>query len=428
MDLLVKNVRIDDAKPLADIGIKNGKIAAIETGISGDADEVIDAGGRAAIPGLIEPHIHLDKALLHRRQPPVQGTLAEAIRITGMLKGKQDREDVLARSRRVLDMAVKNGTTAMRAHPDVDLIQGLLGVETLLELKEEYKHLLDIQAVAFPQEGIIKSTGTYDLMEEAMRMGADVVGGCPYNELSWDDTQRHIDMVFDLAQKYDAAVDMHADFADDASDRRFSAAAHIARKTIDINYQGRVSLGHVTSLGALDPEQAKPIIDLLHQAHISMVTLPATDLYLGGRNDTKNQRRGLTPIRLLNSHGVNLAYSSNNIRNAFTPFGNADPLIIGNMLAHVAQFGTLEHQAEILRMGTENAAKAIGIESTYGLAVDKQADLIVLDTYKVADALLDMPVRSWVIKRGRITVVTHYSCEIHRHMEKDKWKSHLRKV
>ncbi len=415
MDLLIHNVRVWDDKPLMDIGIKNGKIVAIEEGIKASATDAIDAEGRAVIPGLVEPHLHLEKAFLHRRLPPVLGTLEEAIRVTGILKSKQERNDVLDRSRQVLDMAVKNGTVALRAHPDVDLIQGLIGVETVLELRDEYKDLIDIQIVAFPQEGIIKSPGTTDLMEKSMDMGADVVGGCPYNELTWDDTKRHIDIVFEMAQKHDAPIDLHADFSDEASDQRFASAAYVAQKTIDTGYQGRVSLGHVTSLGALDPDELKPVIELLRKADISIVTLPATDLYLGGRNDVKNRRRGLTPVRALHEAGVNVAYSSNNIRNAFTPFGKADMLVIGNMLAHALSFGTPANQAAILDMGTINAARSIGIGDSYGLAVGKQADLVILDTYQVADALLDIPARSWVIKRGKITVVTQHKSTIHRH-------------
>ncbi|MFS0757656.1 amidohydrolase family protein [Noviherbaspirillum sp. 1P10PC] len=415
VDLLIRRVCVDDDRPLVDIAIRDGRIAAIEAGIEVDAAQEIDAAGRAVIPGLVEPHMHLEKALLHRRLPPTQGTLEEAIRVTGILKSRQERHDVLERSRTVLDMAVRNGTVAIRAHPDVDLIQGLIGVETLLELREEYRDLLDIQVVAFPQEGIIKSPGTIALMEEAMGIGADVVGGCPYNELNWDDTVRHIDAVFEMAQKHDADIDMHADFSDEATDQRFAAAGYIAQKTIDSRFQGRVSLGHVTSLGALDPEELKPVLQLLREAEISIVTLPATDLYLGGRNDQKNPRRGLTPVRALQGAGVNVAYSSNNIRNAFTPFGNADMLLIGNLLAHAISYGTPEHQAAILGMATGNAARAIGIDGSYGIAVGRQADLVILDTARVADALLDIPARSWVIKRGKITVVTRHTCDIHRH-------------
>jgi cytosine deaminase len=344
--------------------------------------------------------------------PPRFGTLDEAIRLTGILKSKQEKQDVLERSRQVLDMAVRSGTVVVRAHPDVDPIQGLIGVETALELKDEYRDLLDLQIVAFPQEGWLKTSGVQELMEQALAMGADVVGGCPYNELSWDDTSSHIDKVFDLAQQRDLPVDMHVDFADDTQDRRFAATEYIARKTIETGYRGRVSLGHVTSLGSLTPDTLKPIIDLLREADIHIVTLPATDTYLGGRRDEINPRRGLTPVRALHAGGVNVAYSSNNIRNAFTPFGKGDPLQIGNLLAHLIQFGTPEHQADILKMSTTNAARAVGLTDDYGLAVGKPADLVILDTRVVADALLDIPPRSWVLKRGRITVVTKYESKI----------------
>lgn len=412
MDMIIRRARISDEQPLMDIGITDGRIVAIEEKIDKQIDQEIDAEGRVALPGFIEPHLHLDKAFLHRRMPARFGTLDEAIRVTGILKSKQEKQDVLDRSRQVLDMAVRNGTTLVRAHPDVDPIQGLIGVETALHLKDEYRDLLDLQVVAFPQEGWLKTPGVQDLMEQALELGADVVGGCPYNELTWQDTCTHIDKVFGLAQERGLAVDMHVDFADDTQDRRFATTEYIARKTIDTGYQGRVALGHVTSLGSLKPDALKPIADLLREADIHIVTLPATDTYLGGRRDEANPRRGLTPVRALHAAGVNVAYSSNNIRNAFTPFGKADPLQIGNLLAHLIQFGTPEHQADILRMSTSNAARAVGIAAQYGLAVGKQADLMILDTHAVADALLDLPPRSWVLKRGRIAVVTKYESKI----------------
>src|SRR5215469_14600881 len=412
MDMIIRRVRISDEQPLMDIGITDGRIVAIEQKIETQIDQEVDADGRVALPGFIEPHLHLDKAFLHRRLPARSGTLDEAIRVTGILKSKQERDDVLDRSRQVLDMAVRNGTVLVRAHPDVDPIQGLIGVETALQLKEEYRDLLDLQIVAFPQEGWLKTAGVQELMESAINLGADVVGGCPYNELSFEDTRSHIDKVFDLAQKRGLDVDMHVDFADDRQDRRFATTEYIARKTIDTGYHGRVSLGHVTSLGSLRPDELKPIVDLLREADIHIVTLPATDTYLGGRRDDVNPRRGLTPVRALHAAGVNVAYSSNNIRNAFTPFGKADPLQIGNLLAHLIQFGTPEHQANIIEMSTSNAARAVGIAERYGLAVGKQADLMILDTYAVADCLLDLPPRSWVFKRGRITVVTKYESKI----------------
>jgi cytosine deaminase len=414
MDLLVKGARVWDDRDLVNIAVTGGTIEAVESGIDGDAARVIDAQGKAVLPGFLEPHLHLDKALLYRRQPARDGTLEEAIRLTGRLKAEQQREDVLQRSRAVLDMAVRSGTTAIRAQPDVDPIQGLIGVETALALASEYSGLLDLQVVAFPQEGIFKAPGTLELMEDAMRMGASVVGGCPYNEVSWEDTKRHVDLVFEVAQRFGAPVDMHADFADDTSNQRFAALGYIAERTIATGYQGRVSLGHVTSLASLTPEEAKPVIDLVAQAGISIITLPATDLYLGGRNDRANVRRGVTPVHLLRDSGVNVAFSSNNIRNAFTPFGKADPLQIGSLLAHVGQFGTPHSQAEILRMATHDAARAMGFDGSYGIGAGKQADFMICDSPLVADVLLDIPVRLYVVKRGRVVVETAYSCLINK--------------
>ncbi|MPZ95123.1 MAG: amidohydrolase family protein [Propionibacteriales bacterium] len=412
MDLLVRNARVWDDRPPMDIAISGGEIVGLGSDLKGEAGRTIDAEGRAVLPGFVEPHLHIDKALLYRRQPARDGTLEEAIRLTGKLKAEQDRDDMLQRSRAVLDMAVRSGTVAVRVHPDVDPVQRLLGVETALQLKDEYRDLLDIQVVAFPQEGIIKAPGTFDLMVEAMQLGATVVGGCPYNEPTWQETKDHIAQVFELAQRFDAPVDMHADFADDTSDHRFASAQHIAEQAIKLGYQSRVSLGHVTSLASLTPPEAEPVIDALREADVHIVTLPATDLYLGGRADVTNQRRGLTPVHLLRDSGVNVTYSSNNVRNAFTPFGKADPLMIGNLLAHAAQFGTPHSQREVLRMATYDAARSIGLESTYGLAVGKVADLVVFDCPRVDDILLDLPPRRWVIKSGRVTVETRHECVI----------------
>jgi cytosine deaminase len=413
MDLLIANARVWDDRPPVDIGIEGDRIVAMDSSIEAEAGRTIDAGGRAVLPGFVEPHLHLDKALIYRRQPARDGTLAEAIRLTGQLKAEQDRDDVLERSRAVLDMAVANGTVAIRAHPDVDPIQGLLGVETALTVRDEYRDLLDLDIVAFPQEGIVKAPGTRELMEEALRMGANVVGGCPYNERSWDDTRQHIDVVFELARRFDLPIDMHADFADDATDQRFAAAGYIAEKAIEHGWQGRVSLGHVTSLGSLTREEAAPVVERLRDADVSIVTLPATDLYLGGRDDERNQRRGLTPVHLLRDSGVNVTFSSNNVRNAFTPFGKADMLQIGNLLAHAAQFGTPHSQAEILRMATYDAARSIGLED-YGLAEGRRADLVVCDSPVVADVLADIPPRLWVVRNGRVTVETRHETTIHR--------------
>ena len=413
MDLLITNARVWDDRPPVDIASRASASPPSSPGSRPTPGAPSTPAGAPCSPASSSPISTSTRRLIYRRQPARDGTLEEAIRLTGQLKAEQDRDDVLDRSRAVLDMAIAHGTIAVRAHPDVDPIQGLLGVETALTAREEYRDLLDLDVVAFPQEGIIKAPGTTDLMEEALRMGANVVGGCPYNERTWDDTKRHIDTVFELARRFDAPVDMHADFADDASDPRYAAARYIAQKTIEHGFEGRVSLGHVTSLARLTREEAAPVIDLLRDARISIVTLPATDVYLGGRGDERNQRRGVTPVHLLRDSGVNVTFSSNNVRNAFTPFGKADMLQIGNLLAHVAQFGTPHSQSEILRMATYDAARSIGLDD-YGLAEGRRADLVVCDSPVVADVLADIPPRLWVVRRGRVTVETRHETTIHR--------------
>lgn len=413
MDILIKNAVIGRDNRPVDIAIANGVFLAIEPGVTGDAKRVIDAARRVVVPAFIEPHMHLEKAFLHRRLPTQEGTLAEALRLTAILKATQDRDDVLARGRLVLDMAIRAGTVAMRVHPDVDPIQGLIGVETALALKEAYSALIDLQIVSFPQEGLLCAPGAQELVEEGLRLGAGIVGCVPYVEKSLEDSRTAIDIAFSLAEKYGLPADFHADFADTVSDQRFMNAAYIAEKTIAAGMQGHVTLDHITSLGALTVEAAKPVIDKLAAAEINVISLPTTDVYLSARRDAGGHRCVLAPIRALRAAGVNVAYSSNNIRNAFTPFGNADPLVVGNLLAHVAQFGTLEEQAYVIEMATHNAARVME-RTRYGLAVGNVADMLLLDVQDYADVLLDIPARLCVIKAGRISMETSMTAPLNR--------------
>ena len=418
LDLIIEQALIEDEGKLVDIGIRGDHIDQVAPRITEPALERIAAAGRVVIPGLVESHIHPDKAFLEEKMPNKSGTLAEAIHNTGVLKAAYTREDVLERARRVLDWCVVHGTTFMRAHPDVDPIEKTLGVEVLAALREEYADLLELQIVTFPQEGILKSPGTEDLMRESVRLGAGVIGGCPYNEANVEDSRRHIDLCFDLAEHYDLPIDMHVDFADDVDDPRYTTAEYIANKTIAAGYQGRVNLGHVTTLGALDPDKRAPLFELLAKAEISIVMCTATDLWLNGRKDAKNVRRGMAPAKELLAAGVNVAYSSNNIRNAYTPFGIGDMLQIGLLVAHTAHMGSAQDLLAALRMGTSNAARAMGLGDRYGLAPGCQADLVVLDTHRVRDVLLDQPDRLFVIKSGKVTVTTKRAVEVFRHPAK----------
>jgi cytosine/creatinine deaminase len=399
MDILIKKARLAEGAELCDVAIENGKITKMEANIEGQAGRVIEANGKVLIPGLVESHIHLDKALIADRLPNKSGKLQEAIQVTAQLKPTFTKEDIYDRASRTLDMLVKNGTTHIRTHSEFDPAQGFTGLEVILALREQYKHLVDIQVVAFPQEGILKAPGTDKMMYQAMEMGCDVVGGIPYNDTP---AKEHIDFVFELAKKYNKPIDFHQDFSDNADNLTIE---YVAEKTIAEGYVGRVSVGHLTGLGALPPEKLKPIIEKMSEAQISVMALPCTDLHLGARNDEYNVRRTLTPIRALRDGGVNMCIATNNIRNAFTPYGNGDLMLTAMITIPAGHLGGADDLHTVLPMITTNPAKAIGLQG-YGLQVGSNADMVLLDTESVTNAIIDTPSRLFVIKNGKVTVET----------------------
>lgn len=401
MDILIRQARIEDGGPLVDVAIKNGLITDIAPGIQTEAREIIEADGRVLIPGIIEGHLHLDKALIAERMPNRSGTLQEAIEVTAKLKPTFTKEDVQERAEKALRMIMTQGVTHLRTHSEFDPAGGFTGFEVVLNLKEKYKKFIDIQVVAFPQEGIMKAPGTETMMHEAMAMGADIVGGIPYNDFS---ANEHIDLVFEIAKKYQKPLDFHQDFKDDADGMSIE---YLCRKTIAEGYQGKVTVGHLTSLGALPPEKLKPIAALMAEAQINVMCLPATDLHLGGRKDTHNVRRALTPVRALQQAGVNVCLGSNNIRNAFTPYGNGDLFQIAMLAIPTAHLGGADDLPGVLPMITTKVAKALGIKG-YGLSSGYAADIVLLDTKKVVDAIIDLPQKLYVIKAGNITVRTQH--------------------
>jgi len=405
MDLVFRKVRLDDASPLTDLAIDNGRIADIGPNLACKATTEIDAAGRVMIPGLVDSHLHLEKAYVMDRKPNRSGTLKEAIAVTAELKPTFTREDIEARSRRVLKQIITCGSTHVRAHAEFDPAQGFTGFDTILALREEYAGLIDIQVVAFPQEGILKLPGTDAMMVEAMKKGADVVGGIPYNDR---DANEHIDWVFRLARDYDKDLDFHQDFKDDADGMSIE---YLARKTIAEKYEGRVSVGHLTALGAVEPARRDELIALLRDAGISVMCLPATDMHLGARNDAFNVRRTLTPVRALRDGGVNVCLATNNIRNAFTPYGTGDLLQIATLALPACHLGGADDQATVLAMVTTNPARALRLPN-YGTKVGNDADLVLLDTYRLGDVILDLPDRNMVVKRGKIVAQTKRRVEL----------------
>lgn len=400
VDLVLRSARLRDDLPLQDVAIDQGRIIAIAQRIEAGAARTIDCAGQVVVPGLVEPHIHLDKALLTGRVRNRSGTLAEALRATREAKRTFTREDIRSRAEAALAMCLRHGVTSLRAQTEFDPELGLVGIEVLLDLKRACATQVDIQVVAFPQEGIFQAPGTLELFHEALRLGADVVGGVPYNDRS---ANEHIDQCFALAREYDRPLSFHQDFADDADQL---SVEYLARATIAAGMHGRVEIGHATALGALPPERLAPLAELLKEADISVITLPMTDLHLGGRSDSRNVRRALAPVGALLAADVNVAAGANNLRNAFTPFGTGDPLLTAMLLVPTAHLGGEDTLPRVIELVTSNAARAIGCQADYGVALGKRADLVVLATQRFADAVIDLPERVWVIKNGRVTLAT----------------------
>ena len=407
-DMILRECRLPDGS-VADLGCRDGRIAETGALAGRPAHRNVECGGRVITPGLVEAHIHLDKVLLSERAPSVEGTLAEAIRVTAEAKRHFTVEDIRTRARAVLDMAVRHGTTAMRSHVEVDPIVGLKGLEALVPLKQEYAPALDLQLCAFAQEGILQAPGTEALLGEALRGGADLIGGCPYNDT---DPHAQIDIVFRLAKEFGLDADFHVDFFDEPQHLH---VRYIAEQTMRHGWQGRVAVGHLTELAALVPEEQDPIITALREAGIGVIVLPATDMYLMGRRDVRNIRRGLTPIKRLLAAGVPVAAASNNVRNAFTPVGTADLTLMGFLLTVGAHMGTRQEIQQALAMLTEHPARILRL-ADYGLRVGGQADLILWNTERPEGIISALARPRLVVKRGRVTVE-------HEHLVREPWRA-----
>lgn len=384
-----------------DVLVHGETIAAVEAAgsIAAPDDAVVhDLDGRVIVPGFVEPHLHLDKAHLGASA----GGLAEAIAATARRKADFTRDDVRARAARTLATAVAHGTTAVRAQTEVDPGVGLLGIDVMTELADDLAGVIELQTAVFPQEGILSRPGTLPLMREALSRPGTIVGGCPYSEADVADARAHVDLVLDLAVEHGVPADLHLDLADDTADARFALAEHVARATIARGLQGRVSIGHATTLASLQGPTRGRVLAALAEARITVVLLPATDLFLAGRADEANVRRGVAPLRALWEEGVPTALSSNNIRNAFTPTGTADPLDMALLLGRVSHLSADADFDRLIDMITLEGRRVIDPGAIGGIHVGARADLVVLDQTLDIPPVIEQPSRRLVVSHGRV--------------------------
>ena len=410
MQLIVKNAKLRERDALTDIAIDRGVILEIGPNLAYPADTVIDAKGALVTPSLIDPHIHLDKVnIFDVVRKNVSGTLKEAIEIIWDKKKDYTTEDILARSEDVLLRALKNGTLNMRSHVDVDIIGGLKPLEGVKALREKYRNVMDLQLVAFPQEGIIKNPGCEALMWKAMESGADVVGGMPANEYSPDDSREHVRICFDIAEKFDADIDMHVDETDDPFYRTLEMIADEALKR---GWIGRVTAGHTCALAAYDDHYANYVIEKCAKAQIRFITNPVTNLLLQGRLDKQPIRRGITRVKELLAAGILVSFGQDCVKDTFYPYGSADMLQVANVTAHAAQMSLPPEIETVYDMITTTAAEILKLDN-YGLAVGKKANLVVINAKDARDAIRLTPERLYVIREGKIVAKTAVQTELY---------------
>jgi cytosine deaminase len=384
-DRLFRNARLAGAATPCDIGVRDGRFAAVAPRLEQPAAAVHELGGRLVLPGFVDTHVHLDKAcLLGRCGHAHDGDgVAGAIRAVAAMKRDFTVDDIHARGATALRKAIVHGTNRMRTHVELDPRIGLRGFEAVAALKQEFAWALDLSICVFPQEGLTNDPGTFELLETALGRGADVLGGCPYTDT---DPNTQIARLFALARDHDVDLDFHLDFDLDPSWRHLD---EVCRQTEAHGYGGRVAIGHVTKLSALPPEAMAAAARQLAGAGVAVTVLPATDLYLMGRTADHNVPRGVTAAHRLAQAGVTCSVATNNILNPFTPFGDGSLLRMANLYANVAQAGPGDFAA-CLDLVTGSAARVMNLKD-YGIVPGNPADLIVLDIDTAPNALAEIP-------------------------------------
>jgi cytosine deaminase len=378
-----------------DVAIQQGQIRHIAQHIDTPAQQTLDITGKLVLPGFIEAHIHLDKAFVADRAPELRRDGPTPQVLVAELKRAFTAEDIYQRARRAITYAIRHGCTAMRAHVEIDAYVEMRGVEAFLRLRDACAGVIDLQLVAFAQEGIFHDTVTQSMLKEALQMGFPVLGGCPYMD---HDQRRHIDWFFDTATAFNVPLDFHADSSDDPA---MLTCDYIAAQTIAYGMQGRVTLGHLCTLDVLDPAHRADVIAQLQRARIHAISLPATELHVKARADAQRTWRGVTRIGELCDAGLNVAIATNNIVNPFTPYGHPDLLRQALIAAMAAHLGNLDQLAGLLEFVTTNPARLLGLQN-YGLAAGCQADLVVLDAASPVQAITEQVEKLWVLKAGRV--------------------------
>jgi cytosine deaminase len=400
IDLLLRNGRPLGSDTTRDFGVDGGRLVAVDPDT--EAREAIDLGGRLVTPPLVEPHIHLDAVLtVGQPRPNVSGSLFEGIAVWAERVQTLTEEDVRARAGQALRWQLANGVQHVRSHVDVCDPQ-LRALRALVELREEARGLVDLQLVAFPQQGILSYQGGRELMRKAVELGADVVGGIPHYELTREDGVESVRFAFALAEEFGLRVDIHCDETDDEHSRFVEV---MVAETIRRGMSGRVTASHTTAMHSYNAAYAYRLVANIARAGLHMVTNPLDNAVLQGRFDTGPVRRGHTRVKQLQAAGVNVCIGHDSIMDPWYPLGYGDPLQAAFVLAHLGQMSGDSELRRLIEMITVNPAAALGLED-YGLREGGPADLVVFDAPTDVDALRLVAPRHLVMRGGRIVART----------------------
>jgi cytosine deaminase len=398
LDLLVRNATLPDGRSGIDIACAGGRITAVEPNITAEAARTIDATGRLVSPPFIDVHFHMDATLsLGLPRLNQSGTLLEGIALWGELKPLLTHEAVAERALRYCDLAVSKGLLAIRTHVDV-CDDRLLAVEALLDVKKRIAPYIDLQLVAFPQDGYYRSPNAAKNLERALDLGVDVVGGIPHFERTMDDGPRSLRALCEIAAKRGLLVDIHCDETDDPLSRHIEA---LAFETQRLGLQGRVAGSHLTSMHSMDNYYVSKLLPLIAEAGVHAVPNPLINIMLQGRHDTYPKRRGMTRVPEMRAQGINVAFGQDCCMDPWYSLGGADMLDVAHMGLHVGQLSSREAMRFCFEAVTTNPAKVMQLDG-YGIAVGNNADLVVLQAHDTIEAVRLRARRLAVVRRGKV--------------------------
>lgn len=397
-DLLIHNATLPDARTGMSVAVQGGQIVAVAAGLQAPAQQTLDAQGYLLSPPFVDAHFHMDAALSYGLPRVNQsGTLLEGIALWGELKPLLTQEALMARALAYCDWAVAKGLLAIRTHVDV-CDNRLLAVDALLEVKKQVAPYIDLQLVAFPQDGVLRAPSALANLKRALDKGVDVVGGIPHFERTMTDGAASVKLLCELAAERGLRVDMHCDESDDPHSRHVETLAY---ETQRLGLHGRVTGSHLTSMHSMDNYYVSKLIALMAQAQLHAIANPLINITLQGRFDSYPKRRGMTRVPELLAAGINVAFGHDCVMDPWYALGSGDMLEVAHMGLHVAQMTSQAAMRQCFDAVTVNGARVMGLEN-YGLEVGCHADFILLQARSPVEALRLRATRLKVFKRGQL--------------------------